>query len=48
VNRPNGKLGRKKREAPGPKPEIVKINSYWQDAVKLLLTKKKSANGWPK
>jgi hypothetical protein len=38
----------KKKEKPGPKPEVVKINGDWRDAVKLSLAKKKPANGWPK
>jgi hypothetical protein len=32
----------------GPKPEVVKINGEWRDAVKRALAKKKPANGWPK
>jgi hypothetical protein len=38
----------KKREARGPKPEALKINGNWRDAVKLSLAKKRPANGWPK
>jgi len=43
---------RKKRESepkatPGPKPEILKIEGDWQQAVKKSLTKKKPASGWP-
>jgi hypothetical protein len=33
---------------PGPKPEVLKINGDWQDAVKKSLAKKKQADGWPK
>jgi len=32
----------------GPKPETLKINGKWQDAVKKSLSKKKSPEGWPK
>jgi hypothetical protein len=32
----------------GPKPEVLKINGDWQDAVKKSLEKKKPATGWPK
>jgi len=40
---------RKKRDAPGPKPEVLKITGIkWQDAVKQSLQKKKPPNGWPK
>lgn len=42
------KLKSKKKETPGPKPEILKINDDWKIAVKSSLTKKKPANGWPK
>lgn len=34
--------------APGPKPEVLKINGDWRDAVKKSLQKKKPASGWPK
>jgi hypothetical protein len=39
---------KKKPEQPGPKPELLRIDSDWQDAVKLSLGKKKPADGWPK
>jgi hypothetical protein len=32
----------------GPKPEVLKIEGDWQDAVKKSLSKKKPAKGWPK
>lgn len=32
----------------GPKPETVKINEDWQEAVKKSLQKKKPKEGWPK
>jgi len=38
----------KKRITPGPKPETLKIEGDWQDAVKKSLEKKKPAKGWPK
>jgi hypothetical protein len=38
----------KKRVTPGPKPEVLKIDSNWEDAVKKSLKKKKPAQGWPK
>ncbi|MGD1073516.1 MAG: hypothetical protein ABSB15_25675 [Bryobacteraceae bacterium] len=37
-----------KKPSPGPKPEVLKITSNWQDAVKKSLEKKKPAEGWPK
>jgi hypothetical protein len=33
---------------PGPKPEMLRIEGNWQDAVKKSLSKKKPAGGWPK
>lgn len=32
----------------GPKPDMLKIEGKWQDAVKKSLSKKKPAQGWPK
>jgi hypothetical protein len=43
------KRSRKKAAAVrGPKPEMLKIEGDWQDAVKKSLEKKKPATGWPK
>jgi len=39
---------RKSKETPGPKPDILKIEGDWQDAVKKSLQKKKPIKGWPK
>ena len=38
----------RKKAVPGPKPEVLKINGDWRDAIKKSLTKKKPPNGWPK
>jgi hypothetical protein len=38
----------KKKETPGPKPDLLKISGNWRDAVKKSLSVKKPANGWPK
>jgi hypothetical protein len=35
-------------ETPGPKPDLLKIEGKWQDAVKKSFEKKKPAEGWPK
>lgn len=43
TKRPKGKS-----ETPGPKPDVLKINGNWRDAVKKSLEKKKPTNGWPK
>jgi hypothetical protein len=32
----------------GPKPEVLKIDGDWQEAIKRSLEKKKPADGWPK
>jgi hypothetical protein len=32
----------------GPKPDTLKIEGKWQDAVKKSLGKKKPISGWPK
>jgi hypothetical protein len=37
-----------KRRVRGPKPETLKLEGNWRDAVKKSLSKKKSAKGWPK
>ncbi|HEV3279887.1 MAG TPA: hypothetical protein VG860_24080 [Terriglobia bacterium] len=37
-----------KRQRPGPKPEVLKIDMDWQEAVKLAMKKKKPPEGWPK
>jgi hypothetical protein len=33
---------------PGPKPEMLRIEGNWQEAVKTSLLKKKPIGGWPK
>lgn len=38
----------KKKATPGPKPDLLKLEDDWQDAVKKSLAKKKPAAGWPK
>jgi len=40
--------GEKKKATPGPKPEVLKIEGDWKDAVKKSLTKKRPRKGWPK
>jgi hypothetical protein len=41
----HNKIGRKKKKAPGPKPEVLKINGNWRDAVKKSLEVKKPTEG---
>jgi hypothetical protein len=36
------------KKTPGPKPEVLKINGQWQDAIKKSLDAKKPSEGWPK
>jgi len=38
----------KKKRTPGPKPDILKIDGDWREAVKKSLYKKKSDAGWSK
>jgi len=33
---------------PGPKPDTLKVEGDWQEAMEKSLTKKKPAAGWPK
>jgi len=33
---------------PGPKPDLLKIDCDWEEAVKKSLEKKKPTEGWPK
>ncbi len=33
---------------PGPKPDLLKIDIDWKDAIKKSLEKKKPATGWQK
>ncbi|HEY7087930.1 MAG TPA: hypothetical protein VH518_07560 [Tepidisphaeraceae bacterium] len=39
---------KKPKSKRGPKPEILKIEGDWRNAVKKSLQKKKPATGWPK
>ncbi len=39
---------RKKPAKAGPKPDTLKIEGNWKDAVKKSLSKKKPTEGWPK
>jgi hypothetical protein len=40
--------GKKARQPPGPKPDTIKIEGNWKEAVKRSLEKKKPKEGWPK
>jgi hypothetical protein len=42
------KPAKKKPAKTGPKPDALKIEGKWQDAVKRSLSKKKPSGGWPK
>ena len=42
------KAKKKSSMTPGPKPDVLKLNGNWKDAVKKSLQKKKPAEGWPK
>ena len=36
------------KRKPGPKPDRVKIDENWEDAVTKALKKKRPKSGWPK
>ena len=38
----------KRKKKPGPKPEVLKIEAHWEEAVRTVLRKKKPPEGWPK
>lgn len=38
---------KKKNEKPGPKPERVKSNRNWIDAIRDALKKERPEEGWP-
>jgi hypothetical protein len=49
VRKGTTKRNSKKKPVPrGPKPEILKLEGNWKDAVKQSLAKNKPAEGWPK
>lgn len=37
-----------KKQEPGPKPETLKIEGDWQDAMGKAMQKNRPAQGWPK
>jgi hypothetical protein len=39
---------KKKAASRGPKPEVLRLEGNWKDAVKKSLAKKKPPEGWPK
>jgi hypothetical protein len=42
---------KKRKKAPkprGPKPEVLKIEGDWKDAMRKLISKKRPEAGWPK
>jgi hypothetical protein len=39
---------KKAKEKTGPKPDHLKIDGQWRDAVKKSFAKKKPPEGWPK
>jgi hypothetical protein len=42
------KAAKKQPAKTGPKPDTLKIEGKWQEAVKKSLAKKKPLGGWPK
>ncbi len=43
-----GKPPKPAKPKPGPKPDTLKVEGNWEDAMKKSLEKKKPAAGWPK
>jgi hypothetical protein len=39
---------KKEQATPGPKPDLLKIEGDWKEAMKKSLEKKKPPEGWPK
>jgi hypothetical protein len=39
---------KQQRRNPGPKPEVLKIEGNWKDAMRKLIAKKRPVGGWPK
>ena len=42
-----GNKSNKKKRSPGPKPEHLKLEGDWEDAVKKAIHKEKPKEGWP-
>jgi hypothetical protein len=42
------KSAKKKPAKTGPKPDTLKIEGKWREAIKKSLSKKKPPDGWPK
>jgi hypothetical protein len=42
------KKRRKPKANPGPKPEMLKVEGNWREAVKKSFSKKKPKEGWPR
>jgi len=43
------RIVKKKKQSPGPKPEVLRIEGIkWKDAIKESFRKEKPAEGWPK
>jgi len=38
---------KKKRQPPGPAPEVLKIKGDWKDAMRKLISKKRPVSGFP-
>ncbi len=42
------KKPKQKKQAPGPKPDVLKLDGDWKESIKKSLSKKKPVDGWPK
>jgi len=45
---PQMKSAKPAKSKRGPKPEVLKLNGDWKDAIKRAFQKKRPKQGWPK
>lgn len=43
----NGVMAKDRRDKPGPKPDHLKLEGDWEEAMKKALKKEKPKEGWP-
>jgi hypothetical protein len=48
ISLPDRKLSNKLSAKRGPKPQFLKIEGNWEEAVTMSFKKKKPAGGWPR
>jgi hypothetical protein len=40
-------MAKDRQDKPGPKPDHLKLEGYWEEAMKKALKKEKPKEGWP-